>query len=128
MFLTKAIRFNETYPHRHIIRLREDVYEQAIAGDGFARMTLAHEVGHLLEHSDAPLAMARRPASDAVPAYRGSEWQANAFAGALLMPACRIVDMGEPSIASKYQVSITAATLQKRKMQELADNWTLPQL
>lgn len=120
--------FGETYPCQHVMKLREDIYDKAVAGDGFARMTIAHEVGHLLEHDDTPLAMTRRAANSQTPAYLSSEWQANAFAGALLMPACKIVDMDEFAVADTYRVSLAAATTQKQKIREEAARWSLPRL
>ncbi|PKM09269.1 MAG: hypothetical protein CVV14_00690 [Gammaproteobacteria bacterium HGW-Gammaproteobacteria-4] len=67
------------------IRLRIDVYDGVEQRKGRDRMTLAHEVGHLLLH-DAP-GLARKPKNSVdIPPYKSSEWQANAFAGSLLMP------------------------------------------
>lgn len=43
-------KFGETFPAQHLIRLPEDVYDSAVGGDGFSRMTVAHEVAHLLWH------------------------------------------------------------------------------
>ena len=119
-------KFGETYPHKHVIRLREDIYDNAVDGDGFARMTAAHEVGHLLEHADVPLSMAR--ASRQLPAYRSSEWQANAFAGALLMPASKIIDMDEEDIRDTYGVTISAAYKQKDAIRKVAMKCRLPTL
>lgn len=67
------------------IRLRVDVYEGVEQGKGRDRMTLAHEVGHLLLHEDPGLARVPKNVTE-IPPYRSSEWQANAFAGSLLMP------------------------------------------
>jgi len=82
-------------PSERLIIIREDVYELACEGDGFSRLTIAHELGHVLLHPDATLE--RRINRGAIPAYRSSEWQANCFAGELLMPAgsvhlCRSID------------------------------------
>ena len=38
----------ETFPAEKKIQIREDIYQAAIEGDGFARYSVAHEVGHLL--------------------------------------------------------------------------------
>ena len=59
---------------------------------------VAHELGHCLLHTDQLVRLAQMPKSQqaalhrggqevAHEAYRDTEWQANAFAGALLMPA-----------------------------------------
>lgn len=46
---------------------------------GFSRMTVAHEVAHLLWHEKVPVSLARRRAGRDLPAYRTSEWQADAL-------------------------------------------------
>lgn len=74
-----------TFTDRKEIRLREDVYEGVRKGKGRDRFTLAHELGHLLLHSNQAYQRNMRLAKD-IPAYRSAEWQANTFAGSLLMP------------------------------------------
>jgi hypothetical protein len=74
-----------TFPERQEIRLRRDVYDGAYQGRGRDRFTLAHELGHLLLHSRPGLPRTLRDASQ-VEVFRSSEWQANTFAGSLLMP------------------------------------------
>ena len=105
-------KFGETYPDRHLIRLGEEIYDGAVGGDPFSRMTIAHEVGHLLEHEGVPRTLARNAASKSIPAYKSSEWQANAFAGALLMPASKILDLTPDKISEFFQVTKTAARTQ----------------
>lgn len=73
-----------TDPDGQFIVLREDVYKKAWAGDGRARFTVAHELGHLFLHTGKP--MARASPRVRVPHYRLSEPQANQFAAELLMP------------------------------------------
>lgn len=121
-------KFGETYPDRHFIRLREDVYDGAVAGNPLSRMTVAHEVGHLLEHEGIPRALARKEASRSIPAYKSSEWQANAFGGALLMPACKIIDLTPEEVSERYQVTKSAACIQRAAMIKEAEKWNLPSL
>lgn len=78
----------QTFPDKSIIRLREDVYERALKGDGFYRFTVAHELGHLVLHRNLPMTRSV-PATDVKP-YRSSEWQADCFGGELLMCATHI--------------------------------------
>lgn len=108
-------RYGETFPADHFIRLPEDIYDAATAGEGFARMTVAHEVSHLLWHEKVPISLARRRAGSELPAYRTSEWQANALAGALLMPIRQIVSMDPYEVEKKYLVSASAALVQTQK-------------
>lgn len=48
-----------TYPDRNEIQIRQDVYDRAIAGSGRDRLTLAHELGHLLFHEKQNISYAR---------------------------------------------------------------------
>ena len=72
-----------TDDNRPIIHIANRVYRALERGDGQARMTAAHEFGHLLLHSGAPTfhASADKPA----PLYN-PERQADIFASAFLMP------------------------------------------
>lgn len=108
-------KFGETFPAEHLILLTQEVYDAAAAGDGFSRMTVAHEVAHLLWHEKVPISLARKRAGRELPAYRSSEWQANALAGALLMPIREVVRMEPYEVQEKYLVSATAARIQTVK-------------
>ena len=74
-----------TFPESAEIWLRDDVYEGFLADQPRDRFTVAHEVGHLLLHNDVSLARSMKKPSELKP-YENSEWQANTFAGALLIP------------------------------------------
>lgn len=102
-----------TYPNKKIIRVREDVYDGACADRGRDRLTLAHEVGHLLLHADIPLA--RSSSRTGLPPYRDSEWQANCFGGELLVPADHIhLCQHIHEVAPLFRVSLRAAEVQWR--------------
>lgn len=111
-------KFGETFPAEHLIRLTQDIYDAAAAGDGFSRMTVAHEVAHLLWHEKVPIALARKRAGRDLPAYRSSEWQANALAGALLMPIRKVIHMDPYEVQEKYLVSPSAARIQTAKVRK----------
>jgi hypothetical protein len=97
-----------TYPDEKRIVLREDVYERAIEGNGRARFTCAHELGHLLMHAN--LGFARHIERGSIPAYRDSEWQANTFAGELLIPRGSVAPGDKVfEVASRFGVSLEAA-------------------
>jgi len=66
----------------HVLALRRDVYDGACKGVGRHRFTASHELAHYLLHRDITIARTR---DDDVPIYRDSEWQADTFAGALMM-------------------------------------------
>lgn len=62
--------------------LRRDVYERACNGVGRDRFTACHELGHYLMHRRVRLARVR---GDDDKIFRDAEWQADTFAGTLLM-------------------------------------------
>lgn len=100
-----------TYPDEHLIQIRSDVYKWACHDQGRDRMTLAHELGHYVLHSD--IGLARMAAMGSIKPFRSSEWQANALAGELLISAEHIFDCHSPSeVALKFGVTLEAATYQ----------------
>lgn len=74
-----------TYPDRNEIQIRQDVYDRAIAGSGRDRLTLAHELGHLLFHEKQNISYARVGDNTGIVVFRDPEWQADAFGGEVLM-------------------------------------------
>ncbi|MGY4294618.1 hypothetical protein ACVWXN_002713 [Bradyrhizobium sp. i1.4.4] len=88
--------------------IRDDVYDGAVRDEPRHRFTLAHEVGHAMMHVGT---LNRLPTNlGNVPIYCDPEWQANRFAGALLMPRhlmaqCKSVD----EITRRFGVSREAA-------------------
>jgi hypothetical protein len=100
-----------TSPDENIVRIREDVYNRACEGAGRDRMTMAHELGHLILHRD--IGMARLPPDSVIPVYMDSEWQANCFGGELLICATHIHICGDVTeIANCFGVSTQAASTQ----------------
>ena len=71
-----------TFPDQGEIYIREDVYLKALNEDGRSRFSIAHELGHLFLHHG--IGLARRTSED-TPIYCNSEWQADTFAGELLV-------------------------------------------
>lgn len=100
-------------PGQDTIALRNDVYIAAWKGNGRARFTACHELAHFLLHKDIPFARAR---DDSIEIFRDSEWQADTFAGALLMSSRHLrkfkdsddaaVQCGMSFAAAEYQWSI----------------------
>jgi transcriptional regulator with XRE-family HTH domain len=64
------------------IALREDVYAGAWTGNRRDRFTVCHELGHFLMHRTVTMARVR---DDVDKIFCDSEWQADTFAGTLLM-------------------------------------------
>lgn len=106
-----------TLPQDSLIILREDVYEGAHEGNGRDRMTVAHEIGHLLMHRN--IAFARAEPGVEIRAFESSEWQAKCFSGELLVPfshASLLREMSVEEIAKACGVSAHAAFYQKELM------------
>ncbi len=104
-----------TYPDKDIIYLRQDVYDAACAGKGRDRFTVAHELGHLLLHKNVSFNRTESLSkiSEYAPAYKDSEWQADCFAGELLIPSSYLKNYNSISkIASEFGVSERAARTQ----------------
>ncbi len=116
------------------ISIRDDVLVAAQRGNGRARFSIAHELGHALLHTDALLRQPGVPvfrdtgvtASEQLPAnmkiYESAEWQANVWAGAFLMPRSAIsrlavtcgiegVPMTIARLVEHFQVSYQAARI-----------------
>jgi len=100
-------------------------YEWLEAGNPRAAYFVAHELGHCVLHTDQLVRLAKMPTQLQAAYHRGrvdhkpyedTEWQANAFASALLMPADGIRALEEEwgyvddsLIASRFRVSSEAA-------------------
>lgn len=106
-------KHGETLLQSNLIRIREDVYERACRGFGRDRLTMAHELGHLILHRVERIALSRDDGE--IPPYKDPEWQANAFAGELLAPYKYIQEMSIKDIARYYGVTESAAKVQKRR-------------
>ena len=105
-----------TIPSQNTVMLRNDVHLGACDGVGRDRFTAAHELGHYLLHRDVPLKY-HRAVSGGLKAYVDSEWQANEFAAALLMPAEGVASCQSlEEVCVKFGVSTQAAQTQIRKL------------
>jgi transcriptional regulator with XRE-family HTH domain len=96
--------------------LRRDVYEGACKGIGRDRFTACHELGHYLMHRKIRLARVR---SDDDKIYCDAEWQADTFAGTLLMsPRQAPSFLGPDEMADACLVSPRAAKYMWMKYSE----------
>lgn len=107
-------------PEEHSIIVREDVYIGACKGRGRDRMTIMHEVFHYLHHDresisskDAIAAFARCENQRPIPLYMNPEWQADAFAGEVLIPRDIASAMSADEISETFLVSFEAARYAK---------------
>ena len=109
-------KHGETNPSDKTIRIREDVYLGAVAGNGRDRLTMAHEVGHLLFHGDGAVVLCRLGPNECLKAYEDPEWQASAFGGELLASSYLIKGMSVAEVQKKCGVSFSAAEMQLRSL------------
>lgn len=109
-------KHGETYPSKNIMRIREDVYLRAAAGEGRDRLTIAHEVGHLFMHEDDSIALCRLAPGEQLRPFENPEWQADAFGGELLASSYLIKGMSEYEVQEKCGVSSSAAYVQLKAL------------
>lgn len=98
------------------IKLREDVYEGAWENVGRDRFTACHELGHFLLHRNVSLARMR---TDSQPIYQDAEWQADTFAGGLLMSMKHLQKFSDANdAASKCGITPAAARVMWSKYEK----------
>lgn len=107
-------KYAETLPAQNLIRIRSDVYEGACNNNPRDRFTIAHEIGHLFMHDGDSVTLCRLSHGAKLPAYQDPEWQANTFAGYLLMTPQCISDLSLDEICKKCKVSNRAAKIQMK--------------
>jgi hypothetical protein len=94
-------------PGENTLVLRSDVYEAACRGDGRARFTACHEFGRFVMHHEVFFARFRE---DSDPIYCDAEWQADRFAGFLMMPRTLALTVSAAAeAATRFGMSIPAA-------------------
>lgn len=125
-----ALEDSEGYTHydhrRKIMEIlaSEQTYDRLESKHPRAGYFVAHELGHCVLHTDQLVRLAQMPAHQQAAFHRGladhktyedTEWQANALAGALLMPARGIqvleqrTEVTASLIAERFSVSKEAA-------------------
>ncbi|MDY3007321.1 MULTISPECIES: ImmA/IrrE family metallo-endopeptidase [Anaerococcus] len=112
-------KYGETVPSENLIKLREDIYEKACDNDGFSKSTCSHELLHWLIHGEETVSFCRRE-EDLMKrrVYEDPEWQANCFAGELLVPKHIVKGMSIDEIMEKCNVTYRMAQYQLSKYEE----------
>ncbi len=108
-------KHGQTFPMANRIYIREDIYNGACDGCPRDRLTIAHEIGHLILHKTDNLSLARVPDDARIPVYCDSEWQADVFAGELLAPHEAVKRLSIEQICDRYNVSRAAAQIQRKR-------------
>jgi hypothetical protein len=114
------------------VTLSERTYRGLTRAESRPGFTVCHEVGHLALHSKTMKRLKKLPhrelmlerSRDQHKAYEDSEWQANRFASAMLMPALTLEHLhrrgrlDEEQVAHRYNTSYQAAQLRIRHFHE----------
>ncbi len=116
--------------------LREDVYQALRRDEPRARFTMTHELAHVMLHAEDLVhhgglphfgASFRRAGRAPHPQYLDTEWQANAWAAAFLMPAKELREFEVSQVLTlmrvqrKFGVSSEAAELRLKVYQARRD-------
>lgn len=115
--------YTEGYDGNILMVIREDIYDDAALGLGMQRLTIAHEIAHvLLKHCNGNAVFKR---IDHFSYLRSKlkkevdpEWQADVLAAELLAPRNLVKGMNVYEIMQKFKVSHTCAEVQKSKSKE----------
>ena len=108
-------RMAETTPEQWVIRVRQSVYSAACNGVAWARMIMAHELGHLLFHNTQNTTFAYVEKGSQLPPDIDPERQADIFAAELLIPYHLIRDKNVYQVKKHFGVSQSAAEAQLRQ-------------
>ncbi len=110
-----------------IISVKRSVHQKALWGDGRARMTLAHELGHGVMHYGATM-FRNSNAVGATDLSRTSPWesaehQAKVFASAFLIDDKMAASLSSPEeISTEFLVSLEAAEICFERLAEEAEH------
>lgn len=97
------------------IYIKESVYSRAAEGSTRDRFTIAHEIGHVIMHTDKIIVCR----GEEIKKYEYPEWQADHFAAELLVPVSHIGDLSVDEITNKYKVSRKVAQIRKNRANSL---------
>jgi len=96
---------------RHVIFVREDVYNGAYCGKGRDRLTIMHEVAHyfLFTFFGCPVFRSFQNSQHKIPDEKDPEWQATNLAGFIMCPDDIIKGLTANEVARKCGISSSAA-------------------
>lgn len=106
-----------TFSGANKIIIRQDVYVAACHGDGRARFTIMHEIGHFLLHGPNRVALCRLAPGEKLRPFEDPEWQADTFAAEFLMDFDLIQGMNYKQISDECGVTYGAAKTRIGKIQ-----------
>lgn len=113
-----TLEYSPSGKSRPVIRLPEYVYDSACLGDGRARFTIAHELGHAILHGNSLRSLNRdTEKAGEHKHYEDSEWQAHTFASELLMDS-RYIKKGDTiaDVSERFGTSLEASRIRLEKL------------
>jgi hypothetical protein len=105
------------------IAVKQSVRDKALVGDGRARQTLAHELGHAVMHDGTPMARRVGAAGRVTPnwlkPFRSAEHQAKVFAAAFLISDVTADTLSSPNeISVEFGISLESARIYFKELTE----------
>lgn len=94
------------------VRIKQSIFDKACDGDGFARFTIAHEIGHFVLLGLLGFELTRTFTNEKPKTYNDPEWQADCFAGEFLMGYDVVKNLSEKELVNCCGVSLKAAHCQ----------------
>lgn len=114
--------YGETLYTTNVIRLRESTYNGACEGNPFYRSTIAHELLHCFKHRYEEIKFCKTVEEiQSIKSYEDAEWQANCFAGELLVPMHLVKGLTVEEVVEKCKVSHSMASYQLQQYEK--DDW-----
>jgi Zn-dependent peptidase ImmA (M78 family) len=108
-----------------VITVRKSVYSLAEKNDGRARMTFAHEFGHLVLHPGAskPRVASGNYTSVNIRPFESAEWQARKFAAYFLLPEHVVRQFATArELSNCCHVSLQAAEIRFTEVDHIKNN------
>ena len=104
-------KVGETFPAECKICIREDIYNKALEGDGYARYGIAHEIGHLIINDMDSISLCRMQTGEKLRPFEDPEWQAKALAAEIMCSQHLVWGMSPERIKEECGVSWSAAKM-----------------
>ncbi|WP_437982911.1 ImmA/IrrE family metallo-endopeptidase [Sorangium sp. So ce117] len=123
----EGLAMHDSEQEKILVVLSVPTYVALLRGEPRARFSVAHEIGHAVLHPTELIRLSRIPHKTAAlkrgewsthPDYMDTEWQANALAAALLMPAKGLLlleqhhgELAAERVCDRFDVSVQAAEI-----------------
>lgn len=112
-------RYAETRPSEHAIYVKQSVYDAATRDSAWARMILAHELGHYYFHDAANVSYACLAPNEKLHPDVDPERQADIFAAEFLAPSGELKGLTQHQVQLNFGISASAAKNQLRQNENI---------